>query len=335
MHPDRYFPSEPTQLNIARKLFAHVSHLPIKSETTLTPEQFIDPTLQHRLDFERLNFSNLITHQSPLCRIETFEDLRSTGFGGRLTPLYVTDNVTDPQAPNFVDKLDTFGTLTDCDAYTWKGYLEAHRVRRELFKLYGATTLRYHPSSVQTLKLDSSDMITLFRKVCIGKSTPVEAAQFRAAMLYEFAKMSAEDGLDLQIQAGANLQTNMYQRLDYATPLNALLQDFGSSTFKIVILTHDEAALSTELAPLASHYPALHLGLTPVLFSPYRLRTFRAITADTNQTHPIRATGDDLQDLANTTDSIRRIDASILATRITQHEISEDEAVRLILCWVG
>jgi glucuronate isomerase len=325
MHPDRYFPSEPTQLNIARKLFVHVSHLPIKAETTLAPEAFLDPTSQLRLDFERLNFNQLITHQTPLCRIETFEDLKSTGFGSRLTPLYVADNVTDPQAPNFVDNLDTFGTLTHCDAYTWKGYLEAHRVRRELFKLYGATALRCHPPTAQTLKLDPSDMITLFRKVCIGKSTPAESAQFRAAMLYEFAKISLDDGLDLQIQAGGT------HRLDYTTPLNALLQDFGNSSFKITVFTHDEAAISTELAPLAEIQPALHLGLSPTMFTPYRLRTFRAITAETSKIHPIRAFGDELQNVVDATDSIRRLDASILAARIAQHEISEDDALGLIL----
>jgi glucuronate isomerase len=329
MHPDCYFPSEPTQLNLARKLFTHVSNLPIKAETTLAAEAFLDPASQLRLEFERLNFNQLITHQTPLCRIETFEDLKSTGFGGKLTPLYVADNVTDPQAPNFVDNLDTFGTLTNCDAYTWKGYLEAHRVRRELFKLYGATALRCHPPSAQTLKLDPSDMITLFRKVCIGKSTPAEAAQFCAAMLYEFAKMSLDDGLDLQIQAGGT------QRLDYTTPLNALLQDFGNSSLKIVILTHDEAAISTELAPLTSQYSALHLGLSPNLFTPYRLRKFRAITADINQIHPIRAFSDELQNMVNTTDSIRRLNATILATRIAQHEISEDDGVGLMLSWVG
>jgi glucuronate isomerase len=325
MHPDRYFSSEPTQLNIARKLFAHISHLPIKAETTLAPEQFLDPTSQLRLEFQRLNFNQLITHQSPLCRIETFEDLKSTGFGGKIIPLYVTDSVTDPQAPNFVDNLDTFGTLTNCDAYTWKGYLEAHRVRRELFKLYGATALRCHPPSAQTHNLNSNDMLTLFRKVCIGKSNTIEAEQFRAAMLYEFAKMSFDDGLDLQIQAGGT------QRLDYTTPLNTLLQDFGNSAFKIVVFTHDEAAFSTELAPLAAIYPALYIGLSPAMFTPYRLRAFRAITADIIQVHPIHAFGDNLQNVADTTDSIRRLDASILATRISQHEISEDEAMEMYL----
>ena len=228
----------------------------------------------------------------------------------------------------FVDNLDTFGTLTNCDAYTWKGYLEAHLVRRELFKLYGATALRCHPPTAQTLKLDPSDIITLFRKVCIGKSTPIEAEQFRAAMLYEFAKMSVDDGLDLQIQAGST------RRLDYTTPLNPLLQDFGNSSFKIVIFTHDEAATSTELAPLSATYPALHLGLTPALFSPYRLRTFRAITADVAQTQPVRAIGDNLQSLAQTIDSIHRINASHLATRVAQCEINEHECAKLILNWI-
>jgi glucuronate isomerase len=329
MHPNRYFPSDPTQLAIARRLFAHIYQLPIKAETTLAPEAFLDPTSHLRQDFERLNFSHLITHQNPLCRIETFEDLKSTGFGGKIIPLYVTDNVTDPQAPNFVDNLDIFGTLTNCDAYTWKGYLEAHHVRRELFKLYGSTATRCHPPTAQSLKLDPSDITSLFRKVCIGKSTPVEAEQFRAAMLYEFAKMSADDGLDLQIQAGGT------QRLDYTTPLNALLKEFGNSAIKIVILTHDEAAISTELTPLATIHPALHLGLTPALFSPYRLRAFRAITEDLSQTHPIYAIGDDLQNVADTTDAICRINASSLAIRIAQHEITEEEGVKHMLKWLG
>ncbi len=317
MHPDRYFSSNPEEREIARRLFAEFEKQPIISETNLAPNLFLDSESNLRLDLQRLNFNQLIMHQTPLCTIKTFEELKSTGFGGKLIPLYVADSVTDPQSPDFVNNLDVFGTLTNCDAYTWKGYLEAHRVRREVFKLYGATAIRCHMPSAQTIKLDQFEMLSLFRKTCIGKSTPLEAEQFRSAMLCEFAKMSLDDGLDLQIQAGGT------QRIDYTVPLSQLLINFGNCPFKIVILTHDEAALSTELMPIAKAYSNVYLGLTPQQFSPYRLRAFTAITADTTQTHPLFATGDNLQILADTTDSIRRISADDLAVRSARHEISE------------
>ena len=319
MHPDRYFSSNLEEREIARTLFATIEKQPIIAESTLAPELFLDPTSQLRLDFERLNFSQLVIHQTPLCAIETFETLKSTGFGGKLAPLYIADNVTNPQSPNFVNNLDVFGTLTGCDAYTWKGYLEAHRIRREVFKLYGATAIRCHMPTAQTAKFDPSDMLTLFRKTCIGKSTPAESEQFRSAMLCEFAKMSLDDGLDLQIQAGGT------RRIDYTLPLASLLENYGNAAFKIAILTHDEAAISTELMPMAKNYPSLHLGLSPEFFSAYRLRAFKAITADTNQIYPTYATSNNLSQLAEITDSIRRISASDLSKRIAQHEITEED----------
>ncbi len=325
MHPDRFFSSIPEQRCIEHRLFAHVEDLPIKAETGFLPEGFLDPVSQYRADFEHLNFTQLITHQTPLCHIETFEDLKSANFGGRLLPLYVADCVTDPHTPEFVNNLDIFGTQTNCDAYTWKGYLEAHRIRREVFKLYGATAVLYHPPTAQTVNLDQSDMLTLFRKICIGKSTLAEAEHFRAAMHCEFAKMSVDDGLDLHIQAGGA------QRINYTPQLKALLENYGNSTFKIVVLTHDETAVSTELAPLSSLYSALHLGLPSAMFNPYRLRTFRAITAHMNQTHPTYAFANSLQEMAITTDSIRRINVGCLALQVAQHEITEEAALQALI----
>ncbi len=330
VHPDRYFPADPATREIARRIYAKTASQPILASSGVSPQLFLDPVSNLRADFERLNFGRINLFMSPLERIETFEELKRSGIEGKLRPIYIADAVSDPQESGFVDRLDQFGTLAGCDAYTWKGYLEAHRVRREVFKLYGAKAVLIHPATAQTLSLDNNEMMSLFRKVCIGKSTPAEAEQFRAAMLCEFARMSLDDGLALHIQAGCGrvarvetekgLVAHVPLKLDYVLPMRPLLQAYGDAAFDIVVFTQDMAALSAELVPIAQSFPAVHVGLGGDYISSQRLRVFREVTAELDRVYPVLAQGDDLVELAENTDRIRRVDAAKLAERVARHE---------------
>ena len=94
-------------------------------------------------------------------------------------------------------------------------------------------------------------------------------------MLVEMAAMSMDDGLVLQIHAGAWRDHNpvvaarfgpdqgadIPKRADYVGGLKPLLDRFGNEAgLTVIVYTLDETTYSRELAPLAGHYPALRLG---------------------------------------------------------------------------
>ena len=94
-------------------------------------------------------------------------------------------------------------------------------------------------------------------------------------MLMEMARMSADDGLVMQIHPGVRRghDTDALARFgpdlgaDFPVPtgftaaLQRLLSRFGSTPpFRAVVFTVDETTFSRELAPMASYYPGLWLG---------------------------------------------------------------------------
>ncbi len=333
MHPDQHFSSDPIERAIARSIFAHTQNLPIKAVCKLPPKKFLKSLSTARTDFFKYNFDKLVVPQTPLDELEIFEELKTHDFVDKLIPLYVADKVTDPSTEGFVDNIDAFGLATGVDAYTWKGYLEAHRIQREAFKVCGGTAVLFRPASAQATKLDSVAATLLFRKICTGTSDLEENDLFCAVMLFEFAKMSKQDGLDLHIQAGGE---SLPRKLEYIAPLRAIYQEFGDAPFDIVVFTHDETALSNELMPMAAMFSALRLSLTETVFSPRKLRVFREITAeirDTRCDYSVRAEGDNLRDLMLTTQTIRRIDAGFLSSRVARHILSEEKAVKIAKRW--
>src|SRR2546425_6016106 len=87
----------------------------------------------------------------------------------------------------------------------------------------------------------------------------------------EMARLSLEDGLVMQIHAGALRDHNrpLFERFgpdrggdipvatEFTRNLRPLLNAYGNDPrFTLVLFTLDESTYSRELAPLAGHYPA-------------------------------------------------------------------------------
>ena len=104
----------------------------------------------------------------------------------------------------------------------------------------------------------------------------VDAAAFASNMLFEMARMSADDGLVMQIHPGVlrghdpqvdatfgpDVGFDIPLPVDFVRGLRPLLQAFGRDPhFHCVVFTIDETAYSRELAPLAGVYPAMRLGV--------------------------------------------------------------------------
>jgi glucuronate isomerase len=297
--------------------------------------------------FERFNIEVLATTESPLDALEAHQAIRQSGWRGRVISTYRPDPVVDPEHESFADALAQFASMTGQDTHSWRGYLEAHRIRRAAFAALGTTATDHGHPSAATADLSESEAPALFAKIVSGRFTAAEAELFRAQMLTEMAKMSIDDGLVMQIHPGAFRNHNralfashgrdkgadIPQRTDYVRALKPLLDRFGNhAALTVIVFTLDESAYSRELAPLAGIYPVLKLG--PAWWfhdSPEGLRRFREYTTETAGFYNTVGFNDDTRAFLSIParhDVARRIDCGFLARLVAEHRLAQDEAAQ-------
>ncbi|HWJ04421.1 MAG TPA: glucuronate isomerase [Steroidobacteraceae bacterium] len=308
-------------------------------------EQLQRPEFRPRALFDRFRIEVLTTTESPVDRLEHHATIRRSGWKGRVLTAYRPDPVVDPEHEDFQDALDELGSLTGEDTRSWDGYLEAHRRRREFFKRNGATSTDHGHPTARTADLTDREADALFRRVTDGRATGEDAELFRAQMLTEMARMSLDDGLVMQLHPGSfrNHNTALFAShgrdkgadiptpTDYVRALRPLLNRYGNDPrLTLIVFTLDESAYSRELAPLAGHYPALHLG--PAWWfhdSPNGLLRFRELTSETAGFYNTVGFNDDTRAFLSIParhDVARRIDATYLARLVAEHRLAEDEA---------
>jgi glucuronate isomerase len=303
------------------------------------------PAFRPRALFEKFNIEVLATTESPLDTLESHQAIRRSGWRGRVISTYRPDPVVDPEHEMFREALEQFASISGQDTHSWRGYLEAHRIRRAAFAALGTTATDHGHPSAATADLPEREAQALFGRIVSGSFTPADAELFRAQMLTEMAKLSVDDGLVMQIHPGAFRNHNralfeshgrdkgadIPQPTDYVRALKPLLDRFGNHPeFAVILFTLDESAYSRELAPLAGIYPALKLG--PAWWfhdSPEGLRRFREQTTETAGFYNTVGFNDDTRAFLSIParhDVARRIDCAFLARLVAEHRLAEDEA---------
>lgn len=449
LHPDRLFPSDPGQRDIARRLYAEVASLPIISphghtdpswfadnapfgnaaELLLHPDHYVfrmlysqgisldalgignrdaDPRESWRLFarnyhlfrgtpsrmwmdwvfaevfgfdvqfsaetsdlyydritealatdpfrpralFDRFGIEVIATTESPLDTLDHHAAIRAANasgeWSGRIITAYRPDPVVDPEFERFRDNLARFSELSGEDAFSYAGYLAAHRNRRAYFAAMGATSTDHGHPTAATADLSDAEAEALFARVTGAEVSPADAELFRAHMLTVMAGMSLDDGLVMQIHPGAFRNHNSwlfehYGRdkgadiptgTDYVHALRPLLGRYGNEAgLTIILFTLDETSYARELAPLAGHYPALKLG--PAWWfhdSPEGMRRFRSQTTETAGFYNLVGFNDDTRAFLSIParhDVARRIDCGFLAGLVAEHRMEEWEAAEL------
>jgi len=337
------------------QVFADIFEIDVRLEAS-TADLYFDrigealqtPAFRPRALFERFKIEAIATTEGPTDTLEHHHAIKNSGWSGRVLTAYRPDPVIDPEHVSFKEELARFGELTGQDVGTWKGYLEAHRVRRAAFAEAGATSTDHGHPSAMTADLSPTVAARLFEKVCSGDFTAHEAELFRAQMLSEMAQMSLEDGLVMQIHPGAfrnhnawlfqhfgaNKGADVPSQTEYVRALKPLLDRFGNEpNLSIILFTLDETSYSRELAPLAGHYPVLKLG--PAWWfhdSPEGMRRYREQTTETAGFYNTVGFNDDTRaflSIPTRHDVARRIDAGFLARLVAEHRLEMDEAVEL------
>jgi glucuronate isomerase len=311
-------------------------------------ERLAEPAYRPRALFERFNIEVIATTESPLDDLRHHRAIRESGWKGRVVTAYRPDPVVDPDFAGFRDNLEALGALAGVDVSTFAGYLEAHRIRRAVFKAHGATTTDHGHPTAATADLSPVEAEALYHRVRAGGVSAGDAELFRAQMLTEMAAMSLDDGLVMQIHPGSfrNHNARLMARFgrdkgadiptatNYVQALKPLLDRFGNeSALTIILFTLDETAYARELAPLAGHYPALRLGPAWWFYdSPEGMRRYRELVTETAGFYNTVGFNDDTRAFPSIParhDVARRVDCGYLAELVVTHRLDEDEAAEV------
>jgi len=212
----------------------------------------------------------------------------------------------------------------------------------------GATATDHGVLAPYTTALREEAAERLFRLALEGKAAREDERRFTAHLLMEMARLSLEDGLVMQIHAGALRDHNqlIFDRFgpdrggdipvatEFTRNLRPLLNAYGNDArLTLVLFTLDESTYSRELAPLAGHYPAVRLG-PPWWFhdSMEGMRRFRERTTETAGIYKTAGFNDDTRAFCSIParhDLARRMDANYLAGLVARHVIAENDARRM------
>jgi len=295
--------------------------------------------------FDRFGIEVLATTEGALDPLDHHRAIAASGWSGRVITTFRPDDVTDPDRADFKANVRRLGELTGEDSESWRGYLAALRKRRAFFRDHGATATDHgHPTAL-TADLSPRRVQELHGRILATKQRRGDAELFRAQMLTEMAQMSCDDGMVMQLHAGAwrNHNQALFNRFgrdkggdfptqtNYTAALKPLLDRFGSSReFTLILFTLDESTYSRELAPLAGHYPCLRLG-PPWWFhdAPEAMLRFRRQTTETAGFYNTVGFNDDTRaffSIPARHNLARRIDCAYLAELVATSRLDEDDA---------
>jgi glucuronate isomerase len=306
------------------------------------------PEFLPRALFERFRIEVLATTDAAFDTLEWHQQIKASGWKGRVLPTFRPDGVVDAEYTGFQENLKKLGQVSGEDVSTWKGYLNALRSRRAFFKQNGATATDHGHLTAQTADLPLAQAEKLYGRVSGGKMQPGDVELFQAQMLTELAGMSVEDGLTMQLHPGSvrNYNPQVYAKFgrdkgadipaptEYVRALRPLLAKYGNEpNFTLILFTLDETVFTRELAPLAGHFPSVKLG-PPWWFldSPEGMMRFRETATETAGFYNTVGFNDDTRAFLSIParhDVARRVDCAFLGRLVAEHRLDEDEAFQV------
>lgn len=307
-------------------------------------EKIQSPEFLPRALFERFNIEVLATTDAATDSLESHSAIRSSGWGARVIPTFRPDLLLQIAAsawPSQLAKLEAIrGPIADYGAF-----ISALEQRRAFFRSRGATASDHAVEEPYTERLPDEHAGRLFDVAKSGRASAADQRLFQAHMLMEMARMSCEDGLVMQLHAGAlrdhnrplfetygaNIGADIPRATEFTQNLRALLNAHGNDPrMRLILFTLDESTYSRELAPLAGHYPAVRLG--PAWWfhdSVEGMTRYRQRTTETAGIYNTAGFNDDARSLCSIParhDLSRRIDANWLAGLVARHIIDLTDA---------
>ena len=233
------------------------------------------PEFRPRALFERFNIEVLCTTDAATDSLEAHQAIRDSGWKGDVRPTFRPDAVMNLVTPGWQDNIDTLSEASGITVDSYARFIQALEQRRAFFKSMGATATDHAAQTAYTAELSQKEADAILQRALQGKITAEDARRFEGHMLVDFARMSIEDGLVMQLHVGSvrnhdpwilerfglDKGCDIPQRSEFTHNLRPLLTMYGSDPrLTLILFTLDETTYSRELAPLAGHYPAVKLG---------------------------------------------------------------------------
>jgi glucuronate isomerase len=277
--------------------------------------------------------------------LEQHVAIARSGWPGRVIPTFRPDAVFRLATPGWRSAVESLSRAHGAPIDSASDLVHALERRRAHFKRRGALATDHGVLEPFTESMSEADFERLFRRGVAGDATADDQRRFEGHLLMEMARMSVEDGLVMQLHAGALRDHNqpLFEKFgpdrggdipvatEFTRNLRPLLNAFGNdSRFTLVLFTLDESTYSRELAPLAGHYPAVRLG-APWWFndSVEGMMRFRERVTETAGIGKMAGFTDDTRAFCSIParhDLARRVDANWLARLVSRHIIGIGDA---------
>ena len=308
-------------------------------------ERLASPEFLPRALFEQFNIEVLATTDAASDSLEHHQAIRDSGWHGRVIPTFRPDALFRIAAPGWRDSLSALASATGAPIASAADFTAALVSRRAFFREMGATATDHGVVEPHTQQLPAKEVEETFEQALLGVTTPAGQRRFEAHMLVEMARMSAEDGLVMQLHAGAlrDHDAQLFEQFgadrggdipvatEWTRNLRPLLNLFGNDPrLTLILFTLDESTYSRELAPLAGLYPAVRLG-APWWFhdSMHGMTRYRERTWETAGVWNTAGFNDDTRAFCSIParhDLARRMDANYLAGLVARHIIGIEDA---------
>jgi glucuronate isomerase len=238
-------------------------------------EQLAAPAFAPRVLLDRFRVECLSTTDAAGSSLEEHRALAALEPAFRIRPTFRPDAVVALDGPGWRAALSELEAAAGREAGDYVTFIDLLADRRAAFKALGATATDHAATSADTTRLSDREASSLFGAALAGTVSHGEARRFEAHMLNEFARMSCDDGLVMQLHIGSlrdhngplaerfgrDIGADIPVATDWTRGLRPLLEGYGNDPgFGVILFTLDESTYSRELAPLAGHYPAVTLG---------------------------------------------------------------------------
>jgi glucuronate isomerase len=225
--------------------------------------------------FKRFNIEVLCTTDAATDPLLYHQQICKSEWDGNIRPTFRPDGVTNLRNPRWRKNIDALSQVSGISVDSYSKFIKALEDRRSFFKSMGAAAADHAAESAFTEELSLSEAEAIFLRALQGSATAADAQRFTAHMIMEFARMSLEDGLVMQLHIGSVRDHNelLYKRFgtdkgadipgqsEFTRNLRPLLNQYGNDPrLRLILFTLDESTYGRELAPLAGHYPAIKLG---------------------------------------------------------------------------
>ena len=233
------------------------------------------PEFRPRALFKRFNIEVMCTTDAATDPLTHHQMIQKSGWSGNIRPTFRPDAVVNLLTLGWSDNINALSKASGITVTSYQKFIRALEDRRAFFKSMGTVATDHASETAYTVELSSSEAKAIFQRALQGKANTEDAKRFNAHMIMEFARMSIDDGLVMQLHVGsirdhndliyhrfgANMGADIPSQSEFTQNLRPLLNKYGiDPRFTLILFTLDESTYSRELAPLAGHYPAVILG---------------------------------------------------------------------------